>query len=227
MIFKKTIALIGKEKFQKLSQKTVLVVGLGGVGGHAAESLVRSGIGKMIIVDHDVVDETNINRQIIALNSTIALPKTAVMKKRLLDINPALKLITYQTFYDLNTKAMIFNHQIDYVVDAIDTVTYKTDIIKECLNRKIAFISVMGTGNKLHPELLEISEITKTSYDPLARIVRSNLRKAGISGKVPVVYSKEQPYSEKNPDRSVASIAYVPSVAGILAASYIINKIIE
>ncbi len=227
MIFKKTIALVGKEKFEELRQKTVLVVGLGGVGGHAAESLVRSGITKIIIVDSDFVDETNINRQIIALNSTVGLPKTAVMEKRLLDINPALEVISYQTFYDLNTKAMLFDHQIDYVVDAIDTITYKIDIIKECLNREISFISVMGTGNKLHPELLEISEITKTSYDPLAKIIRSNLRKAGISGKVPVIYSKEQPRKESNSDRSVASIAYVPSAAGILAASYIINQIIE
>ncbi len=227
MIFKKTIDLIGEEKFNLLTKKTVLVIGLGGVGGHATESLVRSGIGKVIIVDNDIVEETNINRQIIALTSTIRLPKTEVMKARLLDINPFLEVITYQTFYDFETKETIFNHQIDYVIDAIDTVTYKIDIIKECLKRDIPFISSMGTGNKLHPELLEISEITKTSYDPVAKIIRTKLRQEGIKGKVPVIYSKEEPHSHEPKKRTPASSSFVPAVAGLLAASYIINKIIE
>jgi len=227
MIFKKTKELIGEEKFKLLQKKTVLIIGLGGVGGHATEGLVRSGIGKVIIVDNDVVDESNINRQIIALSSTVGLPKTLVMKERLLDINPLLEVITHQTFYDFETKRAIFNHHIDYVIDAIDTITYKIDIIKECLNRKIPFISSMRTGNKLHPELLEISEITKTSYDPIAKIIRAKLRKEGIKGKVPVIYSKEEPRSQEPKKRTPASSSFVPAVAGMLAASYIVNKIIE
>ncbi len=227
MIFKKTIDLIGEEKFNLLQQTTVLVIGLGGVGGHATESLARSGIGKLIIVDQDVVDETNINRQIIALSSTIGLPKTVVMKGRLLDINKNLEVITYHTFYDFETKKEIFNHKIDYVIDAIDTITYKIDIIKECLKRGIPFISSMGQGNKLHPEMLEISEITKTSYDPIAKIIRNKLRKEGIKGKVPVIYSKEEPNSIDNQKRSPSSNSFVPATAGLFAASYIVNKIIE
>ena len=227
MIFKKTIDLIGEEKFNLLQQTTVLVIGLGGVGGHATESLARSGVGKLIIVDQDVVDETNINRQIIALSSTIGLPKTVVMKGRLLDINKNLEVITYHTFYDFETKKEIFNHKIDYVIDAIDTITYKIDIIKECLKRGIPFISSMGQGNKLHPEMLEISEITKTSYDPIAKIIRNKLRKEGIKGKVPVIYSKEEPNSIDNQKRSPSSNSFVPATAGLFAASYIVNKIIE
>jgi len=227
MIFKKTIDLIGEEKFKLLQNSTVLVVGLGGVGGHATEALARSGIGTLIIVDQDVVDVTNINRQIIALSSTVGIPKTVVMKERLLDINKNLKVLAYHTFYDFNTKVEIFNHQIDYVIDAIDTITYKIDIIKECLKREIPFISSMGQGNKQHPELLEISEITKTSYDPIAKIIRAKLRKEGIIGKVPVVYSKEEPYSQDLKKRSPSSNSFVPATAGLLAASYIVNKIIE
>lgn len=226
MIFKKTIQLIGEEKFNLLQQSTVLVIGLGGVGGHATEALARSGIGKLIIVDNDVVDETNINRQIIALSSTIGKPKTLVMKERLLDINENLQVLTYHTFYDFETKNEIFNNKIDYVIDAIDTITFKIDIIKECLNRDIPFISSMGQGNKLHPELLEITDITKTSYDPIARVIRSKLRKERIKGKIPVVYSKEEPNSQDTKQRSPASSSFVPATAGLLAASYIVNKII-
>ncbi len=226
MIFKKTIQLIGEEKFNLLQQSTVLVIGLGGVGGHATEALARSGIGKLIIVDNDVVDETNINRQIIALSSTIGKPKTLVMKERLLDINKNLEVLAYHTFYDFETKNDIFNNKIDYVIDAIDTITYKIDIIKECLKRDIPFISSMGQGNKLHPELLEITDITKTSYDPIAKIIRSKLRKEGIKGKIPVVYSKEEPNSQDSKKRSPASSSFVPATAGLLAASYIVNKII-
>ncbi len=227
MKFERTIQLIGEEKFALLKNSTVLVVGLGGVGGHATEALARSGIGKLIIVDKDVVDESNINRQIIALDSTIGLPKTVVMKERLLDINKDLDVLTYHTFYNFDTKDEIFSNDIDYVIDAIDTITFKIDIIKECLKRNIPFISSMGQGNKLHPELLEISELSKTSYDPLAKVIRKKLRSEGIQGKVPVVYSKEEPNKTDTAVLSPASNSFVPAAAGLLAASYIINKIIE
>ena len=176
MKFKRTIQLIGEEKFELIKQATVLVVGLGGVGGHAVEALARSGVGKLIIVDKSSVDESNINRQVIALESTIGIPKPIVMKNRLLDINKEIEVVTYHKFYNLDTKEEIFNHKIDYVIDAIDTVTFKIDIIKECLKRNIPFISSMGMGNKLHPELLEISELSKTSYDPIAKVIRKELR---------------------------------------------------
>ena len=227
MKFKKTIQLIGEDKFNLLQNTTVLVIGLGGVGGHATESLARSGIGKLIIVDNDAVDETNINRQVIALSSTIGHPKTMVMKERLVDINENIEVITYDTFYNLDTKDEIFSNKIDYVIDAIDTITFKIDIIKECLKRGIPFISSMGQGNKLHPELLEISEISKTSYDPIAKVIRAKLRKEGITGKVPVIYSKEEPKNQDTLKHSLASNSFVPAVAGLLAASYIVNLIIE
>ncbi len=227
MKFKKIIQLIGEEKFNLLKNTTVLVIGLGGVGGHATESLARSGIGKLIIVDKDIVDESNINRQVIALSSTVGRPKTVVMKERLQDINEDIEVLTYHTFYNLDTKKDIFNHKIDYVIDAIDTITFKIDIIKECLKRGIPFISSMGQGNKLHPELLEISDISKTSYDPIAKVIRAKLRKEGIKGKVPVVYSKEEPNNHNVLTRNPASNSFVPAVAGLLAASYIVNKIIE
>ena len=122
---------------------------------------------------------------------------------------------------------LFFNHEIDYVIDAIDTITFKIDIIKECLNRNIDFISSMGMGNKLHPELLEISEISKTSYDPIAKVIRKKLRSENIKGLVPVIYSKEEPFKTDNTVKSPASNSFVPATAGLLAASYIINKIIK
>ncbi len=227
MKFKRTIQLIGEEKFERIRKSTVLVVGLGGVGGHATEALARSGVGKLIIVDKSLVDETNINRQVIALTSTIGLPKPTVMKNRLLDINKDIEVVTYYEFYDFDSKEEIFNHKIDYVIDAIDTVTFKIDIIKECLNRNIPFISSMGMGNKLHPELLEISELSKTSYDPIAKVIRKVLREERITGKVPVIYSKEEPYKVDSESKNPASNSFVPATAGLLAASYIVNKIIE
>jgi tRNA A37 threonylcarbamoyladenosine dehydratase len=227
MKFKRTIQLIGEEKFNLIKESTVLVIGLGGVGGHAVEALARSGVGKLIIVDKGSVDETNINRQVIALESTVGLPKTTAMKNRLLDINKDIEIVTYHEFYNSATKEEIFNHKIDCVIDAIDTITFKIDIIKECLNRNITFISSMGMGNKLHPELLEISELNKTSYDPIAKVIRKKLREEQIRGKVPVIYSKEEPYKEDYESKYPASNSFVPATAGLIAASYIINKIIE
>lgn len=226
MRFERIIQQIGQTKFELLSKSTVLVLGLGGVGGHACETLARSGIGSLILVDHSVVDLTNINRQIIALTSTIGVPKVEAMKERLLDINPDLRIVTYHDFYNLETKAKILNHQIDFICDAIDTITFKIDIIKEALKNDIPIISSMGMGNKLHPELLEISDISKTSYDPIAKVIRTKLRKERISGKVDVVYSKEEPFKEDKEVNNPSSNSFVPATAGIIMASYIVNKII-
>ncbi|KFZ26401.1 MAG: tRNA threonylcarbamoyladenosine dehydratase [Candidatus Izimaplasma bacterium HR2] len=227
MRFKRTIEQIGNTKFKLLSNSTVLVLGIGGVGGHACETLARSGIGELIIVDKSVVDLTNVNRQIIALSSTVGKPKVEVMKERLLDINPDLKITTYHEFYNLDTKSKILNHKLDFICDAIDTVTFKIDIIKEALSNNIPIISSMGMGNKLHPELIEISEISKTSYDPIAKVIRKKLRSLRINGKVPVVYSKEVPFKVDNEVSNPSSNSFVPATAGIIMASYIVNQIIE
>ena len=226
MRFKRTIEQIGTSKFSMLSKSTVLVLGIGGVGGHAVETLARSGVGSLILVDKSVVDLTNVNRQIIALTSTVGKPKVEVMKDRLLEINPELKITTYHEFYNLETKDKILNHDIDFICDAIDTVTFKIDIIKESLLRKIPIISSMGMGNKLHPELIEINEISKTSYDPIAKVIRKKLRSERIIGKVPVVFSKEEPFKTDNSVSNPSSNSFVPATAGIIMASYIINELI-
>lgn len=227
MRFKRTIEQIGETKFNILSKSTVLILGTGGVGGHACESLARSGVKNLIIVDKSVVDLSNVNRQIIALTSTVGLPKVEVMKKRLLDINPEMNITTYYEFYNLDTKKKILNHKIDFICDAIDTVTFKIDIIKEALANNIPIISSMGMGNKLHPELIEISEINKTSYDPIAKVIRKKLRSQRIKGKVPVVYSKEEPFKVDKIAMNPASNSFVPATAGLIMASYVVNKLIE
>ncbi len=226
MRFKRTIEQIGISKFKLLVDSTVLVLGIGGVGGHACETLARSGIGELIIVDKSVVDLTNVNRQIIALTSTVGKPKVEVMRDRLLDINPDLKVTTYHEFYNFETKTKILNHKLDFICDAIDTVTFKIDIIKEALSNNIPIISSMGMGNKLHPELIEISDISKTSYDPIAKVIRKKLRSERIEGKVPVVYSKEEPFKVNHEVNNPSSNSFVPATAGIIMGSYIVNKII-
>ena len=224
MIFSRLIKLIGQEKFKLLQDKTVLIFGLGGVGGNATEAIARSGFGTIIIVDNDTVDESNINRQIIALNSTVNKVKIEVMKERILDINPQCNVITYYQFYDFNTKENIWNNKIDYVIDCIDTITYKIDIIKECISRDIIFISVMGTGNKFYPEKLEILPLSKTEYDPIARVIRGKLNRDYNLKKIMVVASKEVPLKVDSTIDSPFSNSFVPNAAGILAASYIFNK---
>mgnify|MGYP002641062275 CR=1 FL=1 len=219
--------LIGKEKLEKIQDKTVLIFGLGGVGGNATESIARSGFGTIILVDKDVVDITNLNRQIIALDSTLGLNKTDVMKTRILDINPRCNVITHTIFYNFETKSQIWEHHIDYVIDCIDTVTFKLDIIRECINRHISFISVMGTGNKFHPEKLDIMKLSKTMYDPIARVLRQKLRKETNIDKIMVVASSEQPLKVDSAKYSPSSNSFVPNTAGLLAASYIFNKAIE
>jgi len=227
MRFKRTIEQIGITKLNLLSKSTVLIFGIGGVGGHACEALARSGIGNLIIVDKSLVDLTNVNRQVIALTSTVGKPKVQAMKKRLLDINPEINVTSYHQFYNFETKNEILNHKIDFICDAIDTVTFKIDIIKEALKNNIPIISSMGMGNKLHPELIEITDISKTSYDPIAKVIRKKLRSERISGKVPVVYSKEKPFKIDTIASNPASNSFVPATAGLIMASYIVNKIIE
>ena len=226
MIFERTIQLIGEENLNILQNSTVLVLGIGGVGGHATDALARGGIGTLILVDEDVVEPSNINRQLVALHSTIGLPKVDVMKQRILDINPDCNVITYHTFFDNSNLDTIFGHDIDFVLDCIDTITYKIVAIKESLKREIKIISSMGAGNKFHPERLEIAMLSKTTHDPIARIIRIQLRRSRVIGDIPVVFSTESQQKVDSHVLKPSSNSYVPSSFGIAMASHVINTLI-
>jgi len=213
--------IVDDSTLDKIRNKTVLIIGLGGVGGHALESIVRMGINNVILVDNDIVDETNLNRQLLSLRSNIGEYKVDVAKKRVLDINPDCNVIIINKFIDRTNYKELFSYNIDYVIDACDTVTTKILLIKECLNRNIKIISCMGTGNKFHPEMLEICELKKTSYDPLAKVIRNKFKNE--KRKIMVVYSKEE--RVKIEDRTPGSTSLVPSCAGVMCASFIINDI--
>ena len=221
--FSRTIGVIGEKKFNKLKNSRVLVFGLGGVGGAACEALARAGVGTLGIVDKDVVDITNINRQIIATQETVGMKKTDAMEKRLLSINPDILIRKYDLFYLPETADEVNLTEYDFVVDCIDNVTAKLELIERCEKLNVPVISSMGTGNKLHPEMLEIADISKTSVCPLARVMRRELKKRGIT-KLPVVYSKEEPV--KNELSVPGSMSYTPPVAGYLICSYVVRKLI-
>ena len=217
--------IVGEDSLSSLKDKSVLVLGCGGVGGYVVEALARSGIGTLIIVDYDKVDITNINRQIIALESTIGMLKVDVLEKRIKDINPSCCVIKINEKIDPNNIHLLFDRHLDYLVDACDTMTTKKEVIKECLRKKIPFISSMGTGNKLDPSKLEIIDIRKTENDPLARILRKFIKDNRINDKVMVLSSREVPVKTGN--RTPGSSAFVPSSAGLLIASYIVRKMIQ
>ena len=223
--FSRLEKVIGRDNVNDLSKKSVLVLGVGGVGGYVVESLARSNIGTLILVDYDKVEESNINRQIIALNSTIGKSKVDVLEERIKDINSGCKVIKIDKFIDENNFLELFDNNIDYFVDACDTVLVKKLVIKECLKRNIQFISSMGTGNKLDPSKLVITDIRKTVNDPLARILRKFVRDEKINKKVMVLTSSELPI--KTGDRTPGSTAFVPSSAGLLIASYIVRSFIK
>lgn len=227
--FLRTQWLIGQEGLHKLQAATVAVCGLGGVGGAAVEALARSGIGKLVIIDHDRVDPTNINRQLIAFTSTIGQPKVEVAAARLRDINPECEVIALQMFYNKDCSQQLFDHQPDYVVDAIDSVAAKVDLITECVARNVPIISSMGAGNKLDPTKFMVTDISETHTCPLAKVVRTNLRKLGITRGVKTVFSTEQPRKIDRGDtdeRAPGSIAFVPPVAGYIIASVVIRDLL-
>lgn len=239
--FSRNELAIGKEGIDKLRQTTVAILGIGGVGSFAAEACARSGIGKIVLVDKDNVDITNVNRQLVAYLSTVGQSKSAVMKERIADINPACEVIDMHMFYTDETYGQFFAQNIDYVIDASDTVMYKIHVMKECLRRNIPIISSMGAANKLDPTRFQIADISKTHTDPLAKVIRTKLRKEGITKGVTVVFSDESPIVVKpevvaevgNQEATVrkaqlppSSNAFVPSVAGLFAASWVINQII-
>lgn len=217
--------IIGEEQLNDLSKKTVLVLGCGGVGGYSIEALSRSNIGTLILVDFDKIEESNINRQIIALDSTIGLLKTDAFEARIKDINKEIKVIKINEFIDDKNIDLLFQEPIDYLIDACDTMLTKKLIIKECIKRNIPFISSMGTGNKFDPSKLEIIDIKKTVNDPLARMIRKFLKEEKINKKVMVLSSTELPI--KTHDRTPGSTAFVPSSAGLLIASYVVRELLK
>ena len=199
----------------------------GGVGSYTIEALTRSGIGKITLIDNDVVDITNINRQLIADTATIGKPKVEVAKERLLKINPNIEIITHQIFYDETSKEKLLNTPYDYIVDAIDSVASKLSLVEEAYTRNIPIISCMGTGNKLDSTKFEIADISKTSVCPLAKVMRKELNKRGIHH-LKVVFSKEDPYRFDEENKRVpASISFVPSVAGLILAGEVIRDLLQ
>ncbi len=219
--FSRTAQLIGEENVEKLFSKHVIVFGCGGVGSFVVEALARSGIGKITLVDNDLVNKSNINRQIIALHSTVGKQKVDVLKERILDINPVCQVFTHNTFFLPENSSNFDFSQYDYVVDAVDTVTAKIEIIKKSKESNIPIICSMGTGNKLNPLAFKVSDIFKTNVCPLARVMRNELKKRGIS-KVKCVYSEELPLIQT---QTPASIAFVPSVAGLVIASEVVKDL--
>ena len=244
--FSRTELLIGEESLQKLKDSTVAIFGIGGVGSYTVEGLARSGVGKLILIDDDCVCLTNINRQLIATHKTVGKPKVEVMKERILEINPQAKVTTYQTFYLPDTADQFHFDEYDYIVDAIDTVTAKIDLICKAQAKNIPIISCMGAGNKLDPTKFEVTDIFKTSICPLAKVMRKELKKRGIPS-LKVVYSKESPIVPTETETSSCatscicpsgttrkcttrhqipgSVSFVPSVAGLIIAGEVIKDL--
>ena len=231
--FSRTELLIGAEALERIRKATVMVFGVGGVGSHCIEALARSGVGKLILIDNDTVSLTNINRQSIALHSTIGRYKTEVMKEKIADICPEIQVETYEMFVLPENLESLFVEKPDYIVDAIDTVTAKIALVQLAQRMDIPIISSMGTGNKLHPELFEIADLSKTSVCPLCKVMRKELKARGIYH-LKVLYSKEKPVDvsardcgeEKGQRRSLpGSISFVPPTAGLLIAGEVIREL--
>ncbi|HAQ56058.1 MAG TPA: tRNA cyclic N6-threonylcarbamoyladenosine(37) synthase TcdA [Acholeplasmatales bacterium] len=220
-------ALVGRQKLKFLRTKTVLVCGLGGVGSFAAEALGRSGLQGITLADFDVVADTNLNRQLVALASTVGKRKADVMAARIKDIDASVVVRTVTAPVSAATLSVLLDPVPDYVVDAIDDVTAKVALIARCVELRIPIVASMGFANKLHPELIRLSTIDKTTVDPLARTVRLRLRAMNIAAKVPVVYSTEPPIAPLVPGTRLGSCSFVPSVAGLYLASHVINSFLE
>ena len=228
--------LIGDENTKKIAGKCVMVVGLGGVGAIAAESLARFGIGRLILVDHDVVVKSNLNRQIHATLDTVGMKKTEAMIKRIRSIKPDCELIGLELFVSQQTIPVMFEQRVDYVIDAIDTVSSKCDLIEHCQKNDIRIISSLGMGNRLDPTQVRIVRLKDTQEDPLAKVVRYQIRKRGLNDKMDVAFSKEKPIRQTvelndSEVRKVrmppASSPFVPNAAGLACASFVISKLLE
>ena len=229
--FSRTELLIGKAALDRLKAARVAIFGVGGVGGYAAEALARSGVGAIDLIDDDKICITNINRQIYALDSTLGEYKADVAEKRIKDINPDCKVKTYKIFYLPETADEIDFTHYDYIIDAVDTVTAKLLIAKNAESARVPVISAMGTGNKLNPTGFKVADIYKTSGCPLARVMRTECKKRGIKG-FKAVYSEEKALKPQNAEKSgnkiaPASIAFVPSVAGLIMAAEVVKDLIK
>ena len=220
--FDRTRKLVRAEALERLNGARVLVIGVGGVGGYVCEALCRGGVGRIDIIDKDTVDITNINRQIIATTETVGRPKVEVMRERMLSINPDVQVNAYQCFYLPESAGNFDFAQYDYIVDAVDNVTAKLEIICRAKAAGTAVISSMGTGNKLDPSAFKIADIEKTKVCPLARVIRRELKKRGVRG-VKVLYSEEEPVDTGS--RTPASISFVPAAAGLLIAAEVIKDL--
>ena len=240
--FSRNELVIGTEGLEILKNKRVGILGIGGVGSFAAESLARSGVGSLVLMDKDNIDITNVNRQIHATTETVGHSKVEEMKKRILAINPECEVIAIQDFYTEDTYPIFYEKPLDFVIDACDTVTFKIHLIKYCLANNIPVISVMGSANKIDPTKFQIADISKTTVCPLAKVIRTKLKKERVRGKVPVVFSTESPtiankeYLEKigKQDSEIrkakippASNAFCPSVAGLIAANYVYTTLLK
>lgn len=221
--FSRTTLLVGEENIERFQRARVAVFGVGGVGGYTVEALARSGIGTLDLIDNDTVCLSNLNRQIIALHSSIGRYKVDVAKERILDINPNAEVNVYKTFFLPETAKEFDFSQYDYVVDAIDTVTGKLELAVQAQKYSVPIISAMGAGNKLNPTLFEVTDISKTSVCPLAKVMRRELKKRDIYH-LKVVYSKEEPVTRR---QTPGSIAFVPSVAGLIIAGEVIKDLME
>lgn len=221
-MFDRTISLIGKENFQKIQEKTVLIVGLGGVGGYAVESLVRTGIQNLILIDHDKIDITNLNRQIISTSKNIGNSKVDECKQRILEINQDANVITHKLFLDRTNYTILDNYKIDYIIDCCDSVDTKKLLIDYSLENNIKLIASMGTANKLDATKLTITDIRKTSYDPLAKILRKYVNDKKTNKKIMVISSTEQPIKTEK----LSTMMFVPATSGLLCTQYVINDIL-
>lgn len=222
--YTRTVAVLGEAAIEKLRNSRVAVFGVGGVGSYTVEALARAGVGRIDLIDNDTFNVTNINRQLYATHKTIGQFKVDVARERILDINPECVVTVYKTFYLPENADVIDLTQYDYIVDAIDTVAAKVELIVRANKAGTKIISSMGTGNKLHPEMFEVSDIYKTSVCPLAKVMRTRLKKEGIR-KLKVVYSKEEPIT--NPEGIIGSVPFVPSVAGLIIAGEVVKDLIK
>lgn len=241
--FSRTELAIGEAGLEVMRNSTIAVLGIGGVGSIAAEALARNGVGRIVMIDKDVVDITNVNRQIHALTTTIGQPKTQLMKERIALINPECDAVALNMFYTEETYEQLFAYPLDYVIDASDTITYKIHVIKECLSRGVPIISSMGAANKMDPTRFRVADISETSVDPIARIIRQKLRKEGIHRGVKVVFSTEPPVipmedvtqkivPENAPNirkaqQPPASNSFVPPVAGLFMVATVVNDLLQ
>lgn len=230
-IFDRTQVLLGKESMDILSNSSVAIFGIGGVGSFAAEALARTGIGKLILIDYDIIDMTNINRQIHATIKTIGEAKVEAMKDRLLDINPDLDIKIYKEIYNQDTKGFLLSERYDYVIDAIDMVSSKIDLVVTCKSKGIPIISAMGAGNRISPINFKVGDIYETSICPLARVMRRELKKRNVKD-LKVVWSDEVPLKINLESESLrkavpGSISFVPSTLGLIIASVVIKDLIS